>query len=274
LTTIDGTLFFSADDGNAGRELWKSDGTTAGTMLVKDILPGAGSSGPLALANSHGTLFFTALDTEHGYELWKSDGTAEGTTLIQDIFAGVAGALPTQFTTIGNHLFFSADDGSTGRELWATTAPSLNLIKNGGFERDADNNSQPDDWSPDPHATRSDALVHSGYYAMRHLATNNADYTISQRIGSVAAGQIYKFSGWVNIPSTRDSFSLRLEVKWRNSANHTIGTSVIKTYTAPTGGWNQAAVSLTPPAGTTSAQIRMVVNSLKATIFVDDFILK
>ena len=42
---MNGTLFFIANDGNAGNELWKSDGTDAGTVLVKDIRPGADSDG-------------------------------------------------------------------------------------------------------------------------------------------------------------------------------------------------------------------------------------
>ena len=37
--TSSGTLFFAANDGSDGRELWKSDGTAAGTVLVKDISP-------------------------------------------------------------------------------------------------------------------------------------------------------------------------------------------------------------------------------------------
>jgi ELWxxDGT repeat protein len=40
LTNVGGTLFFAADDGTHGNELWRSDGTGAGTRLVKDINPG------------------------------------------------------------------------------------------------------------------------------------------------------------------------------------------------------------------------------------------
>src|SRR5207247_222215 len=75
LTNVNGTLFFVANDGTHGRELWKSDGTAAGTTLVKDIWSGGGSIGYLnTLTNVNGTLFFSARDGATGYELWRSDG--------------------------------------------------------------------------------------------------------------------------------------------------------------------------------------------------------
>ena len=63
-------LFFSAYDGANGFELWKSDGTEAGTALVKDIRPSSGTLSPSYLTDVNGTLFFTANDGTNGVELW------------------------------------------------------------------------------------------------------------------------------------------------------------------------------------------------------------
>ena len=65
-----------------GTELWKTDGTAAGTKMVKNIRPYGKSSSPEYLTNVNGTLFFTANDGRHGIQLWKSDGTKTGTIMV------------------------------------------------------------------------------------------------------------------------------------------------------------------------------------------------
>ena len=90
--TGNGTVtYFTADDREHGQELWASDGTTAGTRLVKDVNPGRSGSAPTWLTLQGPTLYFIANDGTHGAELWKSDGTSDGTTLVADIVAGAAG---------------------------------------------------------------------------------------------------------------------------------------------------------------------------------------
>ena len=71
LTDVNGTLYFSAADGVNGTELWKSDGTAAGTVMVEDINPGIGGSNPENLIQVTGVLYFSAADAVHGTELWN-----------------------------------------------------------------------------------------------------------------------------------------------------------------------------------------------------------
>ncbi len=135
LTDVDGTLFFEGNDGVHGWELWKSDGTAAGTVLVKDINPEAGPGGtPSSLKSAGGLLYFTAYDGVHGRELWKSDGTAEGTVLVADINPGT-GDSASRFTDsepseVAGTLYFVADDGVHGRELWRSdgTAAGTQIV--------------------------------------------------------------------------------------------------------------------------------------------------
>src|SRR5919107_1041055 len=68
LVDVGGTLFFTADDGIHGTELWRSDGTRTGTARVKDIKPGVGGSDPSSPTDVGGALFFTARDGIHRRE--------------------------------------------------------------------------------------------------------------------------------------------------------------------------------------------------------------
>ena len=117
-----GTLFFDADDDVNGRQLWKTNGTTAGTKLVKKIAPYG--SYPENLTDVNGILYFDANDDIHGTELWKSDGTKAGTQLVKDI---TTGSYSTNFVSYsgsalvnGNgKLFFTIFDRSyTYMNLW------------------------------------------------------------------------------------------------------------------------------------------------------------
>ena len=115
-----GILYFPANDGTTGVELWRSDGTAAGTWLVKDIYPGALASSPRALVDASGTLYFTANDGSRGREVWKSDGTLTNTVIVSDVRAGASTSDPSGLRAVGNTVFFIADDGVHDYELWAT----------------------------------------------------------------------------------------------------------------------------------------------------------
>jgi ELWxxDGT repeat protein len=128
LTNFNGTLFFPKYDSTNGYELWKTDGTAGGTVLVKDICPGVGSSLPANFVVVNGTLFFTANDGASGVELWKTDGTTAGTILVKDIRSGSGSANLAAMTNVAGTLFFSADDGSTGSELWKSDGSAAGTV--------------------------------------------------------------------------------------------------------------------------------------------------
>ena len=117
-------LYFDANDGVNGSELWVSDGTSEGTRLVKDINPepigrfGQGSSFPREFTEFNGKLYFTADDGVNGSELWVTDGTSEGTVLVADIPPGTGSSNPSGLTVLNGELYFSANKEETGSELY------------------------------------------------------------------------------------------------------------------------------------------------------------
>ena len=123
LRVIGDAVYFAANDGVHGMELWKSDGTAAGTTLLRELTPGAAGSDLQGLAivpaGPRGTFAFAAPDATGGRELWRSDGTTEGTWPLYDIAPGAPGSAPSRLTVSGSRLFFVADDGEHGQELWS-----------------------------------------------------------------------------------------------------------------------------------------------------------
>jgi hypothetical protein len=148
-----------------------------------------------------------------------------------------------------------------------------NLLRNSGFELDANSDTQPDQWTSDSHFTRSNTTKHSGSFAGRHFATDDSSYTTSsQTINNLRPGEAYNVAGWVKIPPTSDSFSFEIRVLWF-WGNFPMATDAIHTYLDDTGGaWQLVSANKIAPAGTTSAQLQMVVSNLNATIYVDDFV--
>lgn len=128
-TAYNNALYFQATDGASGYELWKSDGTSAGTTLVKDIQTGAGSSTPSGMFATTVNLFFVANDGINGMELWTSDGTTGGTSLVKDINSGAASSTSsiTTFIRTGSGIvYFAANDGVNGTEFWRTLGSAGN----------------------------------------------------------------------------------------------------------------------------------------------------
>jgi len=138
MAVLDGNAFFAAQDGTGttGRELWKSDGTPEGTMLVRDVEPGPDGSWPTHLAVANDFVFFSVSGTSTGSQLWRTDGTFDGTIMLANVQAGWT-------TAVGDVVYFMGDDGVIGRELWKSdgTMEGTVLVKDinpGEFFSDPD----------------------------------------------------------------------------------------------------------------------------------------
>lgn len=136
-------LLFAANTAAEGLELWTSNGTAAGTVLLKNIHAGADSSSPRNFYVLNNIVLFLARDAANGEELWKTDGTAGGTLLVKDINAGLGSSaslelfpgfsipLFSAFHTFNNRAYFIATDGSSTGQMWGTDGITANttLVK-------------------------------------------------------------------------------------------------------------------------------------------------
>ncbi|MES2690888.1 MAG: ELWxxDGT repeat protein, partial [Bacteroidota bacterium] len=139
LMAFNGTLFFTMHV-LSGIELWKSDGTSAGTVMIKSVNAATYAESFTPATN----VFYFITNDLNGYELWKSDGTPGGTVLVKDIYNGSGSSTPQHLTNINGVLYFSADDGIHGYELWRSdgTAGGTVLVKdiNNGSSGSSPNN--------------------------------------------------------------------------------------------------------------------------------------
>jgi len=135
LTELNGNLYFTAYGENAdgehvGKEWWVSNGTTQGTQLLVDFVPGNDGSGIGEIFKWKNKLYYQATDgnntpsdTEHSYSLFETDGTALGTKLVKDINPTEnqsSEARIRYMTDLGERFIFVATDGTHGSELWAS----------------------------------------------------------------------------------------------------------------------------------------------------------
>lgn len=118
------SYFFAGTTEESGTEIWKSDGTEAGTVMVKEINEYAGSN-PTNFTQVGEKIFFLATTRSLGPELWVADAT--GTRLVKTIN-------PTGYSSIqsltphGDELFFTANNGVNGIELWKSDGTEAGTI--------------------------------------------------------------------------------------------------------------------------------------------------
>lgn len=131
ITTAGGTLYFQANDGTRGVELWRVPSSGIPSLVELsgtggDINPGTVSSDPRYLTNVNGTLYFQANKADVGVELWRVNNLGS-VDLVEDslpgggIRPGNVGSGPKGLTNANGTLYFRANDGTNGDELWRVT---------------------------------------------------------------------------------------------------------------------------------------------------------
>jgi ELWxxDGT repeat protein len=122
-------LYFQADDGIHGFELWQTDGTTAGTILLKDVNINSGDSWPAYFTLFASHLYFKADGGIDGEQLWMTDGTTPGTQSLAPVGAN-SDALncAAQLFAYKNALYFNADYDTYDCEVWKLDTTSATGI--------------------------------------------------------------------------------------------------------------------------------------------------
>ena len=120
LTCFGDVVYFNANDGVHGSELWKTDGTESGTVMIKDLNVGTGSGFPKDFMEMNGLIYFSATDAVNGVQLWRTDGTESGTQVVLSL--GDVDGLTSwmYFVVLGDRIFFRGSDAVAGSELWST----------------------------------------------------------------------------------------------------------------------------------------------------------
>lgn len=129
LVSVGGNVFFAASDGADGVQLWKSDGTASGTVMVTSLNTGGGGLNPASLTNVNGTLFFTGNDGADGVQVWKSDGSTAGTVMVSNLQPSSGTAAPANLTAVGSEVFFTANTGAGGNQLYKTDGTSAGTVQ-------------------------------------------------------------------------------------------------------------------------------------------------
>lgn len=125
ITLVNSTPFFLTTTPEYGLELWRSDGTAAGTKLVKDITPGTSSSTISNMVSCNNLLFFLVQNSSGKMELWRSDGTDSGTFFLFTMTSNTI-----QLVSNGNQVYFTLYD-AIGVQFWKSdgTVSGTTLIK-------------------------------------------------------------------------------------------------------------------------------------------------
>ena len=125
---VGGMLYFTTNSLSGIGELWKSDGTAAGTLRIRGA-SAARLTSVAELTPIGNVLYFAGAANSGARELWRTDGTRAGTRRVRDAITPNGGMDPTELTRVGRTLFFVGGTPARGRELWKTDGTSAGTVR-------------------------------------------------------------------------------------------------------------------------------------------------
>ncbi len=183
-----------------GAELWKSDGTTAGTVLVRDVWPGTESGAVGNFSKAINKLVFTGNDGINGYKTWESDGTYHGTKIVNG-FVDPGNGDMQELVETDNNIFASIRQTSIGRELYAINYSSILPLEFLEFKGRLEKTDAILNWKTENEINTAEFIVErsidgSNYTAVGNIISANApgihDYSFTDRnIIDLGAGIVY-----------------------------------------------------------------------------------
>jgi ELWxxDGT repeat protein len=180
------SLYFAGNGGATGVELWRTDGTAQGTLLVKDIVPGTGGSSLGRFAEWNGELFFLAFTSQLGMELWSTDGTTVGTRMRADLHPGGSEAVSLRSVLLPTRhgVCFGREFSVSRRaEVWCSNGTPAGTVR------------LPGPWEQEPSEGPTAFFTRDGFMYFRTGHTGQlwrTDGTLAgtQRVDSGAAGLV------------------------------------------------------------------------------------
>ena len=238
------TVFFAGYAPGKGTELWKSDGTAAGTTLVKDLYQGPNGSLYRGYAGDNQTengpqftsigdkTFFLATTDKTGPQLWVTDGSSAGTIRLTTNGAGVPGRIATNdMIAYKGELYFTAKDSTHGVELWKSDGTVAGTQFAVDAAQGVNAKGQPYNGSPRNYAILGDTLVFQGQDIARKPALYSTDGTSSSLLMPLS-----QFSTSVDVAVTSDSVVVRTKTSLYETDGTVAGTTLT---TLPINGSNE-----------------------------------
>ncbi len=240
LIDFNGTLIFRANNGTNGIELWKSDGSAAGTAMIADIntVSTTPNSNPSNLTLFQNKVFFNAQGGDvapaTGQELYSSSGTAIGTAIVTDLNPGIANGNPFNLVVLNpTTMLFAGNNGTSGSELFKTDGTATGTVN--VFDAPGTTNSP--SWIANLNGTAIIGYTVTGGTG-RELykstgAVGNCDLILDINPGTASGVGTISYTALGNVFFTANSGTTGTEL-WKTNGT-TAGTSLVKDINVGTG---------------------------------------